>query len=47
MALQSSLSIEKGAALLGWDLDILIEKTILAMRSCEAEINAFMAGYKP
>jgi predicted hydrolase (HD superfamily) len=34
--------IEKGAALLGWELDKLIEKTILAMRSCEAEINAFM-----
>ncbi|MDR1862482.1 MAG: hydrolase [Treponema sp.] len=36
--------IEKGAALLGWDLDKLIEKTILAMRSCEAEIAAFMAA---
>ena len=36
--------IEKGAAELGWDLDKLIEQTILAMRSCEAEINAFMAG---
>jgi predicted hydrolase (HD superfamily) len=34
--------IEKGAAMLDWDLDRLIEKTILAMRSCEAEINAFM-----
>jgi predicted hydrolase (HD superfamily) len=34
--------IEKGAALLGWDLDALIEKTILAMRSCEAGVNAFM-----
>ncbi len=32
--------IEDGAALLGWELDTLIEKTILAMRSCEAEINA-------
>jgi predicted hydrolase (HD superfamily) len=30
--------IEKGAAMLGWELDTLIEKTILAMRSCEAEI---------
>jgi predicted hydrolase (HD superfamily) len=30
--------IEKGAAMLGWELDKLIEKTILAMRSCEAEI---------
>jgi predicted hydrolase (HD superfamily) len=31
--------IEKGAAMLGWELDKLIEKTILAMRSCEAEIR--------
>jgi predicted hydrolase (HD superfamily) len=37
--------IEKGAAELGWDLDKLIEQTILAMRSCEAEINAFMESY--
>jgi hypothetical protein len=28
--------------MLGWELDVLIEKTILAMRSCEAEVNAFM-----
>jgi predicted hydrolase (HD superfamily) len=34
--------IERGAAMLGWELDRLIERTILAMRSCEAEINAFM-----
>ena len=32
--------IERGAAMLGWELDALIEKTILAMRSCEAEVNA-------
>lgn len=31
--------IEDGAAMLGWDLDKLIEKTILAMRSCEAEVQ--------
>jgi len=31
--------IENGAAMLGWELDVLIEKTILAMRSCEAEVN--------
>jgi len=37
-------AIEKGAAELGWELDRLIEQTILAMRSCEAEINAFMAS---
>ncbi|MDR3144866.1 MAG: hydrolase [Treponema sp.] len=34
--------IERGAAMLGWELDKLIERTILAMRSCEAEVNAFM-----
>jgi predicted hydrolase (HD superfamily) len=38
--------IEKGAALLGWELDLLIEKTILAMRSCEAEVNAAVASIK-
>jgi len=37
--------IEKGAAELGWELDKLIEQTILAMRSCEEEINTFMASY--
>ena len=31
--------IENGAAMLGWELDALIEKTILAMRSCEATVN--------
>ena len=36
--------IEKGAAMLGWELDALFEKTILAMRSCEAEVNAVMSG---
>jgi predicted hydrolase (HD superfamily) len=35
--------IEKGAALLGWELDTLLEKTILAMRSCEDSINEFMS----
>ena len=28
--------IERGAAMLGWELDTLIERTIMAMRSCEA-----------
>ncbi|HEX2925785.1 MAG TPA: hydrolase [Ruminiclostridium sp.] len=28
--------IERGAEMLGWELDYLIEQTILAMRSCEA-----------
>ena len=36
-------TIEKGASELGWELDRLIEQTILAMRSCEAEISSFMA----
>lgn len=31
--------IAKGAEMLGWPLDELFEKTILAMRSCEDEIN--------
>lgn len=39
-------TIEQGAAMLGWELDILIEKTILAMRSCEAGINSAMASLK-
>ena len=38
--------IEDGAALLGWELDTLIEKTLLAMRTCEAEINAAVAAIK-
>lgn len=29
-------TIQRGADMLGWDLDTLIEKTILAMRSCES-----------
>ncbi|MDR2210739.1 MAG: hydrolase [Spirochaetaceae bacterium] len=32
--------IERGAALLGWDMDKLLEKTILAMRSCEAAVQS-------
>lgn len=32
--------IERGAELLGWELDHLIEQTILAMRSCEEQYNA-------
>lgn len=31
--------IKDGAAMLGWDLDELLEKTIMAMRSCEDQIN--------
>jgi predicted hydrolase (HD superfamily) len=31
--------IKFGAELLGWELDTLFEKTILAMRSCEDSVN--------
>lgn len=34
--------IQRGADMLGWDLNTLIEKTIGAMRSCEAEIQKAM-----
>ncbi len=34
--------ISQGAEMLGWELDELFEKTILAMRESEAEINEFM-----
>ena len=32
-----------GAERLGWELDVLLEKTLDAMRSCEAQIAAEMA----
>ena len=35
--------IRTGAERLGWTLDEVLEKTILAMRSCEAAINEEMA----
>ena len=34
--------IKDGAEKLGWELDTLLEKTILAMRSCENAVNAAM-----
>ena len=34
--------IRQGAEQLGWELDILMEKTILAMRSCEDSVNVEM-----
>mgnify|MGYP004576541345 FL=1 len=37
--------IRDGAARLSWDLDRLFEQTILAMRTCEADIAAFMETY--
>lgn len=36
--------IKKGADMLGWDLAELMEKTILAMRSCEDEVNEIMSS---
>ena len=38
--------IKVGAERLGWELDVLMEKTIEAMRYCEAEIAAFMENYE-
>lgn len=34
--------IRQGAEMLGWDLETLMERTILAMRESEAAINAAM-----
>ena len=36
--------IKQGADRLGWTLDEVLDKTILAMRSCEASINEEMAA---
>ena len=38
--------IKTGAERLGWELDVLMEKTMEAMRSCEADIAAFMESYE-
>ena len=38
--------IKTGAERLGWDLEDLFEKTIMAMRSCEEDIEKEMAEYK-
>ena len=35
--------ISTGAERVGWELDVLVEKTLDAMRSCEAQIAAEMA----
>lgn len=38
--------IERGAGMLGWELDYLIEQTILALRSCEDEAqNNHLSAY--
>lgn len=34
--------IENGAKMMGWELDELLQKTILAMRSCEQDITQAM-----
>lgn len=36
--------IQTGAKRLGWELDTLLERTILAMRSCEASVAAELAA---
>ena len=36
--------IQRGADMLGWDLSDLIQKTIYAMRSCEAEVQEIMGS---
>lgn len=36
-------AIRQGAERLGWELDKLLEQTILAMRACEDAVNAEMA----
>lgn len=38
--------IRQGAERLGWELDTLLEKTILAMRACEASIQEAMSSYE-
>ena len=38
--------IRQGAERLGWELDELFEKTILAMRSCEEQVAEFMESYE-
>ena len=34
--------IRQGAERLGWELDVLMERTIQAMRSCEEQVNREM-----
>ncbi len=36
--------IRQGAQMLGWELDTLFEKVILAMRSCEERVNKELAS---
>ena len=36
--------IRQGAENLGWELEVLFERTIQAMRACEADVSAAMAA---
>lgn len=38
--------IATGAERLGWELDELLEKTILAMRTCEESVNEYLSTYE-
>lgn len=38
--------IEKGAQMLGWELDKVLQDTICAMRSCESEIQESVKAYE-
>ena len=38
--------IRTGAESLGWELEKLFGQTILAMRSCESDVNSFMETYQ-
>ena len=38
--------IAQGAEMLGWELDTLLEKTLEAMRSCEAEVTTNLEKLK-
>ncbi len=38
--------ISAGAERLGWELDVLLEKTLEAMRSCEESVAAAMENYQ-
>ena len=37
-------TIEKGAQLLGWELDDLLDRTLQAMRACQGDIEAAVAA---
>lgn len=39
-------TIAQGAEMLGWELDVLLEKTLEAMRSCEGSVKAELEAIK-